>query len=83
MGLEVVERSGLRHQGSQGCAAPDSCPRSRTPSFVELTKHRADDHTNRIFVFDQGRVAEAGPFNDLIKQGGIFAELAMSSSRSQ
>ncbi|SFJ99636.1 glucan ABC transporter ATP-binding protein/ permease [Methylocapsa palsarum] len=31
---------------------------------------------NRIFVFDQGRIIEAGSFDELVAKGGLFAELA-------
>jgi len=33
---------------------------------------------DEILVFDQGRVAERGRFDDLIQRGGIFAELVAS-----
>ncbi len=33
-------------------------------------------HCDRILVMDQGRIVEDGSFDELIAQGGIFAELA-------
>jgi ATP-binding cassette subfamily B protein len=34
---------------------------------------------DRIFVFDEGKIVEAGTYNDLVQQGGLFAELVMSA----
>jgi ATP-binding cassette, subfamily B, beta-glucan exporter len=33
-------------------------------------------NATRILVFDQGRIIESGSFDDLVAQGGRFAELA-------
>src|SRR5262245_62297163 len=43
VGLEVVERSGLRHQGQTALRCSLRAPASITPSFVELAQYRADD----------------------------------------
>ncbi|WP_350333470.1 hypothetical protein [Coralliovum pocilloporae] len=37
-----------------------------------LTTVRGDD---RIVVMDEGQVAETGTHNDLVKAGGLYAEL--------
>jgi ATP-binding cassette, subfamily B, beta-glucan exporter len=31
---------------------------------------------SRIFVFDEGRIVEAGTFDELVRRGGVFARLA-------
>ena len=31
---------------------------------------------DRIYVLDQGRIAESGRYDELIARGGVFAELA-------
>jgi ATP-binding cassette subfamily B protein len=33
-------------------------------------------HATRILMFDNGRVIESGTFDELVAQGGRFAELA-------
>jgi ATP-binding cassette, subfamily B, bacterial len=34
---------------------------------------------DRILVFDEGRIAEVGTYNELVQQGGLFSELVMSA----
>ena len=34
---------------------------------------------NRILVFDQGRVAEEGSYDELVQRGGIFTALVESA----
>jgi hypothetical protein len=34
--------------------------------------------TDRIFVFDAGRIVETGTFGGLVLRGGLFTELAQS-----
>jgi hypothetical protein len=33
-------------------------------------------NARRILVFEQGRIVEAGSFDELVRQGGVFAALA-------
>jgi ATP-binding cassette subfamily B protein len=56
---------------------------ARADRTVIIVAHRLSTlvDADRILVFDQGRVAEAGTFSDLLKQGGIFAELALSAEK--
>jgi ATP-binding cassette subfamily B protein len=35
--------------------------------------------SDRILVFDKGRIVESGGYNELVQQGGVFAELLMSA----
>jgi ATP-binding cassette subfamily B protein len=55
---------------------------ARTGRTVIQVAHRLSTlaDANRILVFDHGRIVENGSYNDLIKQGGIFADLAMSAN---
>jgi ATP-binding cassette, subfamily B, bacterial len=48
---------------------------------VILVAHRLSTllHTDRIIVFDQGRIAEIGSYHELVDRGGVFAELVRSS----
>jgi ATP-binding cassette subfamily B protein len=36
---------------------------------------------DRIFVFDEGRIAEVGTYDQLLHHGGIFTELVMSAEK--
>jgi ATP-binding cassette, subfamily B, beta-glucan exporter len=40
-------------------------------------------NADRIFVFDQGRIIEAGAFDELVAKGGAFAELAKAQFLDQ
>lgn len=54
---------------------------ARTSHTVIMVAHRLTtlNQTDRIFVFDRGRVAEAGPFDELVAGDGVFAELVRSA----
>ncbi|QCK85152.1 glucan ABC transporter ATP-binding protein/ permease [Phreatobacter aquaticus] len=45
-------------------------------TFVIAHRLATIRHATRILVFDQGRVVESGTFDELVAQGGIFANLA-------
>ncbi len=47
-----------------------------------LVAHRLSTllETDRIFVFDEGRVVEAGTYEELVHRGGAFTELVRSAS---
>ena len=36
--------------------------------------------TDRIFVFDEGRVVETGDYDELVSRGGVFTELVHSAA---
>jgi len=46
-----------------------------------LVAHRLTTLRNadRIFVFDEGRIAEVGSYNELVVAGGVFNELVLSA----
>jgi glucan exporter ATP-binding protein len=56
-------------------AALDEVMRNRT-TFVIAHRLSTVRNATRILVFDQGRIIESGSFDELVKQGGRFAELA-------
>jgi len=49
---------------------------------VLLVAHRLSSlmHTDRILVFDEGRIVETGSYDELLNRGGVFTELAQSAS---
>jgi ATP-binding cassette subfamily B protein len=49
---------------------------------VILVAHRLSTlrYTDRILVFDDGRIAESGPYDELVARGGIFTELVKSAN---
>jgi ATP-binding cassette subfamily B protein len=55
--------------------ALDEVMKGRT-TFVIAHRLATIRHATRILVFDQGRVVESGTFDELVAQGGIFANLA-------
>ena len=59
-------------------AAIDNARKSHT---VIMVAHRLStlNETNRIFVFDQGRVVEEGAYDELVRRDGVFAELVRSA----
>ena len=59
-------------------AAIDHARQSHT---VIMVAHRLTtlNQTDCIFVFDQGRVAEQGAFDELVARDGVFAELVRSA----
>jgi ATP-binding cassette subfamily B protein len=56
-------------------AALDEVMKNRT-TFVIAHRLATIRHAHRILVFDGGRVVETGTFDELVKTGGRFAELA-------
>jgi ATP-binding cassette subfamily B protein len=54
---------------------------ARADRTVILVAHRLSTllDTDRIFVFDSGRVVETGTYDELVRQGGVFAELVQSA----
>jgi ATP-binding cassette subfamily B protein len=48
-----------------------------------LVAHRLSTlrDADRIYVFDNGRIVEEGAYNELVQQGGEFAELVMSAEK--
>jgi len=56
-------------------AALDEVMKNRT-TFVIAHRLATIRHAHRILVFDGGRVVETGTFEELVKVGGRFAELA-------
>lgn len=44
---------------------------------ILMVAHRLSTlrHSDRIVVFDEGRIVEAGPYDELIQRGGLFSEL--------
>ena len=55
--------------------ALDEVMRGRT-TFVIAHRLSTIRHATRILMFDNGRVIETGTFDELVAQGGRFAELA-------
>jgi ATP-binding cassette subfamily B protein len=55
---------------------------ARTDRTVILVAHRLSTllDTDRIFVFDEGRVVETGDYDDLVRRGGVFTELVHSAA---
>ena len=55
---------------------------ARTDRTVILVAHRLSTllDTDRIFVFDNGRVAETGTYDELVRAGGVFTELVLSAA---
>ena len=55
--------------------------RNRT---VIMVAHRLSTFADadRILVFDEGRLVETGPYNDLLARNGLFAELVRCSERA-
>jgi ATP-binding cassette subfamily B protein len=56
-------------------AALDEVMRNRT-TFVIAHRLATVRNATRILVFDQGRIVESGAFDELVKRGGLFAQLA-------
>ena len=58
-------------------AALDEVMKGRT-TFVIAHRLSTIRNATRILVFDDGRVIESGTFDELVAQGGHFAELAQA-----
>jgi ATP-binding cassette subfamily B protein len=56
--------------------------RGRT-TFVIAHRLATIRNADRIFVFDQGRIVEAGSFDELVSVGGRFAALAKAQFMDQ
>jgi len=56
-------------------AALDEVMKGRT-TFVIAHRLATIRNATRILVFEGGRIVEAGNFDELVRQGGRFAELA-------
>lgn len=54
---------------------------ARGRQTVILVAHRLSTllHTDRIFVFDEGRIAESGTYDELVTKQGVFAQLVRSA----
>jgi ATP-binding cassette, subfamily B, bacterial len=54
---------------------------ARADRTVILVAHRLSTllDTDRIFVFDDGRVVETGTYQELVGRGGVFAEMVRSA----
>jgi ATP-binding cassette, subfamily B, bacterial len=54
---------------------------ARADRTVILVAHRLSTLTDadRILVFDQGRIAETGSYDELVKRGGHFSEMVFSA----
>jgi ABC-type transport system involved in cytochrome bd biosynthesis fused ATPase/permease subunit len=54
---------------------------ARADRTVILVAHRPStlSDADRILVFDGGRLVEEGPYHELVKQGGVFAEPVLSA----
>jgi ATP-binding cassette subfamily B protein len=55
---------------------------ARADRTVILVAHRLSTllETDRIFVFDDGRVVETGSYEELVHRGGVFTDLVRSAS---
>jgi ATP-binding cassette subfamily B protein len=55
---------------------------ARADRTVILVAHRLSTllDTDRIFVFNEGRVVETGDYDDLVARGGVFTELVHSAA---
>jgi ATP-binding cassette subfamily B protein len=52
-------------------------------TFVIAHRLSTIRHATRVLVFDHGRIAETGSFDELISKGGLFAELARAQFATQ
>ncbi len=74
----------------EGTSALDNISERRVREAIEelrvnrtviMVAHRLStlNETDRIFVFDKGRVVEDGSYTDLVERNGVFAELVRSA----
>ncbi|MBB5716835.1 ATP-binding cassette domain-containing protein [Sphingomonas aerophila] len=59
------------------------CLRQGRTTFIIAHRLSTIRSADRIIVLDQGRMVEAGTFNDLVAQGGIFAMLARDAGLAE
>ena len=54
---------------------------ARADRTVILVAHRLSTlrEADRILVFDDGKIVETGTYTELVRQGGVFAELVRSA----
>jgi len=93
-GARVAERgqnlSGGQRQRVEGTSALDNISERRVQQAINaaradrtviLVAHRLSTllDTDRIFVIDDGRVAEDGTYEQLVERDGVFAELVRSA----
>ncbi|MGE5755188.1 MAG: ABC transporter ATP-binding protein [Planctomycetaceae bacterium] len=54
---------------------------ARTDRTIILVAHRLSTlrEAGRIFVFDGGRIVETGPYDVLVRRGGVFTDLVRSA----
>jgi ATP-binding cassette subfamily B protein len=54
---------------------------ARADRTVILVAHRLSTlrQAGRILVFDGGRIVETGPYNELVRRGGVFTDLVRSA----
>ena len=57
---------------------------TRRDRTVILVAHRLSTllEADRILVFDNGRIVESGTYNQLVQEGGVFAELLMCAENA-
>lgn len=60
----------------------ESLAAARGDHTIILVAHRLSTllHSDRILVFEDGRIAETGTYKDLVNRGGVFAELVSSAT---
>jgi ATP-binding cassette, subfamily B, bacterial len=59
----------------------ESLASQRGERTVILVAHRLSTllHTDRILVFEEGRIVETGTYEELVAHGGVFSELVQSA----
>jgi ATP-binding cassette subfamily B protein len=78
----------------EGTSALDTVSESRVRQAIEaarqdrtviLVAHRLSTlrHADRVVVFEGGRIVEAGGYEELVRRGGAFAELAVCAGDGQ
>jgi ATP-binding cassette subfamily B protein len=62
----------------------DALATGRTGRTILLVAHRLTTllHTDRILVFDKGRVVETGTYSELLRRDGVFTHLVRSAERN-
>ena len=59
----------------------DAISAARADRTVILVAHRLSTlrEAGRILVFDHGRIVETGPYDELVRRGGVFTDLVRSA----